>query len=223
MERHFEKEIEQLKETLIAMENVVNDNVHTALQSVLQTSAELAVKVYDIESEVNSFEIKVDNEVLNILILQHPVAIDFRAVIAIQKIANDLERIGDHAVNIAQSGERLALHHHPLILFGIPKMSEIALKMLHDALKSFFTMDTVTAHGVLEQDDRVDALNKDMIREVIERVKDHPEFLEVGIELIRISKNIERIADLSTNIAEEVMFYSEARIVKHHAEELEKK
>ncbi len=165
-------------------------------------------------------EIEIDNAIIDLLALQQPVASDLRFVIAAQKINNDLERIGDHAVNIAEADLNL-LKIKPIdSLLELPKMAVTTKLMLRQALDSFILLDPKLAQMVLETDDQIDELNRSMTIEVIELLQSDKRTIECGLELIRISRNLERVADMTTNIAEEVIFYTQARVVKHHAEEV---
>jgi phosphate transport system protein len=219
MDRHFQHELESLKTMLIKMGSVVEDNTSSALQALLEQKASLAQKVFDNENRINTLEIEIDNAILDLLALQQPVASDLRFIIASQKINNDLERIGDHAVNIAESDLNL-LKIKPIdSLLELPKMAATTKGMLRNALDSFILLDPKLAQTVLETDDQIDDLNKAMTFDVIELLKSDQHTIECGLEFIRISRNLERIADISTNIAEEVIFHTQARVVKHHAEE----
>jgi phosphate transport system protein len=143
-----------------------------------------------------------------------------RFIVAAQKINNDLERIGDHAVNIAQSAINFDKNKTLGSLLEIPRMAATTKLMLRYALDSFILLDPKMARSVLETDDQIDELNKSMTPEVIELLKSDKRTIEGGLELIRVSRNLERVADMSTNIAEEVIFHTQARVVKHHAEEV---
>jgi len=219
MERRFEKELESLKTTLIRMGSVVEEQCKMAIRSVIDEDSVAAQKVIDSDDRINSFEIEMDNAVVDILALQQPVASDLRLILAAQKISNDLERIGDHAVNIAESTVQLAKTRPKEPLMEIPKMAEISQAMLRDALDSFVHVSSELAQAVLKRDDLVDDLNRSMTLEVIELLQKNKKFIQGGLELIRVSRNLERISDLATNIAEEVIFLAQARVVKHHAEE----
>jgi phosphate transport system protein len=219
MERHFQHELESLKIMLIKMGSVVEDNISNALQALLEQKGSLAQKVFEHEGRINTLEIEIDNAIFDLLALQQPVASDLRFIIASQKINNDLERIGDHAVNIAESDLNL-LKIKPIdSLLELPKMAVITKTMLRNALDSFIFLDPILAQTVLETDDQIDDLNRSMTVNVIDFLKSDRHTIECGLEFIRISRNLERIADISTNIAEEVIFHTQARVVKHHAEE----
>jgi phosphate transport system protein len=219
MERRFEKELDSLKTTLIRMGSVVEEHTKLAMKAVFEEDAELARKVIDTDERINSFEIEMDNAVIDILALQQPVASDLRLILAAQKISNDLERIGDHAVNIAESALQLLKAKPKEPLLDIPKMAEIATAMLRDALDSFVHVSAELAQAVLKRDDLLDDLNRSMTMEVVQLLQKNKKLIEGGLEIIRVSRNLERIGDLATNIAEEVIFLAQARVVKHHAEE----
>ncbi len=220
MERHFQRDLEQLKSNVIKMGSAVEQNLTEALDAVLNNDAALASKVISSDGRINQLEIEIDNGVVDILALQQPVASDLRLILAIQKINNDLERIGDHAVNIAESAYRLAETPQNEPLLEIPNMAKITKEMFQQALDSFIHLNAQLAQSVLESDDRIDALNRGMNAQVIKFIKKDLKSIEGGLELLRISRNLERVADLTTNIAEEVLFHTQARVVKHHAEEL---
>jgi len=221
MERHFQKELESLKTSLIKMGSVVEENIAFAIRSVLEKRSDVAHKVIETDQRVDSLEIEIDNAVIDLLALQQPVASDLRFIIAAQKINNDLERIGDHAVNIAEAAETLYALPVVEMLEEIPKMADITKMMLKEALDSFILLDPAKARLVLETDDQIDDLNRLVARRIIELVKSNTQTIECGLELSRVSRNLERVADLATNIAEEVIFHTQARVVKHHADEKE--
>ena len=219
MERHFQRDLELLKSNVIKMGSLVEQNLFDALDAVLNDDATLASKVISADGKINQYEIEIDNGVVDLLALQQPVASDLRLILAIQKINNDLERIGDHAVNIAESAFRLVETPQEEPLLEIPNMAKIAKEMFQQALDSFIHLNPQLAQSVLESDDRIDALNRGMNAHVIKLIKKDLKSIEGGLELLRISRNLERVADLTTNIAEEVIFHTQARVVKHHAAE----
>jgi phosphate transport system protein len=219
MQRHFEKELESLQTTLIKMGSAAEEALTMSIASLLERSVGKAQSVIDGDERINSLEMEIDNAIVDLLALQQPVAIDLRTILAAQKINNDLERIGDHAVNIAQSAITLAERQPQDVFLELPGMAEIVQQMVRDALDGFIHREAVLGTKVLEQDDLVDDLNKKMTREVVELMKSDRKSIEAGLDLIRVSRNLERVADLATNIAEEVIFIAQARVVKHHAEE----
>jgi phosphate transport system protein len=219
MERHFEKELNNLKAMLEKMTRLTEESLLWATKALLEEDKSMAEKTFVNERLINSLEIGIDHGVADFFALFQPVAVDLRFMLSIQKINNDLERIGDHSINIAQSAISYASFHQKTGLLELPRMVDIAKTMLHDACASFFSKDLHLARTVLESDDSIDELNRSNTREAIHLVKSDKTSIEMALELLRISRNLERIADLSTNIAEEMIFYLQARVVKHHAEE----
>jgi phosphate transport system protein len=222
MQRHFERELEGLKTSLIKMGSIVEDAIRKSTQAFMNEDVELAQRVIDSDERINSLEIEIDNTITDILALQQPVAVDLRLILAAQKINNDLERIGDHAVNIAESAIAICRTSMKEPQLDLPRMSEIAQSMLRNALDGFIHYDPGLARSVLEQDDEIDEMNRQMVPEVVKLMKADGQAIEGGLELIRVSKNLERVADLATNIAEEVIFIAQARVVKHRREDVHK-
>jgi phosphate transport system protein len=219
MERHFEKELNNLKTTLEKMSRLSQESLAYATRALLEEDKTLAEKTFANERMINNLEIDIDHGVADFFALFQPVAIDLRFMLAIQKINNDLERPGAHCINIAQSSISVAGFQQKTGLLELPKMVAIGQGMLHDACESFFTKNLQLARTVLETDDIIDELNRANTREAINLVKADKTSIEMALELMRISRNLERIGDLSTNIAEEVIFHVQARVVKHHADE----
>jgi phosphate transport system protein len=204
---------------LKSMSDAAQKAVELSVRSFVECDLAIAQQVLDNEHTINTLEITIDNEVIKFFALQQPVAVDLRLVIAIQQVNNELERIGDHAVNIAESALQCVNRGNvPRTLESISDMSKTVAAMLRDALDSFFTKDSARARALLIKDDEVDAMNRSIIMEAITMAKNNPQIIESAMEIIRVSKNLERIADLSTNIAEEEIFHSQARMVKHHTD-----
>jgi len=218
MERHFEKELENLKTAIIKMGSIVEEAIALSIRSLEEKDTELSRRVIDNDGRINSMEIEIDNAIVDILALQQPVATDLRTILAAQIINTDLERIGDHAVNIAESALTLASTRLEGLMLELPEMVEITTLMLRNALDSFIHQDPDLAARVLAQDDSVDDLNRQMTKEVVTLMEQDPEAIRGGLELIRVSRNLERVADLTTNIAEEVIFLARAKVVKHRAQ-----
>jgi phosphate transport system protein len=217
MQRHFVKELEGLKTSLIKMASLVEESIGLSIRALLNQDPKLAKQVIDGDGRINSLELEIDNAIVDLLALQQPVAIDLRLILAAAKINNDLERIGDHAVNIAESALAVCETRPEEPLLDIPKMAEMTQKMLRDALDSFIHNDPRLGKEVLVADDIVDELNRRLGRDVIELMRKDSSLIDGGLQLVRVSRNLERVADLATNIAEEVIFIAEARVVKHHA------
>jgi phosphate transport system protein len=223
MERHFDKELNNLKRTLEKMARLGQESLDHATRSLLERDKSLAERTFVNEREINNLEIEIDHAVADCFALHQPVAIDLRFLLAIQKINNDMERIGDHCVNIAQSAISYAGFPGNAPMLELPKMIGIAKAMLGDACRSFFNKDMQLARTVLESDDTLDELNRANTREAIQLVKADRTGVELALELLRVSRNLERIGDLSTNIAEEVIFHVQARVVKHHHDDEKRK
>jgi phosphate transport system protein len=219
MERHhFEDELQLLKQRLLSMGGLVEERVHQAIVSLMERKEEAAAKVIAGDSEVNDLQIEIDDRCLKLLALQQPMATDLRLITSAMKINADLERIGDQAVNIAENVVRL-LPQPPLKpLIDIPRMAEIAERMTREALDSFVRKDPALARGVLTQDDEVDQLKDQVFRVLLTYMMADPGTIERALGLILISRNLERIADHATNIAEDVIFLVEAKDVRHHHE-----
>jgi phosphate transport system protein len=215
MERHFQLELESLKTSLIKMGTLVEQGYRLAVASVLEHDRQAAVAVIDGDERIDALELEVDNAIVDLLALQQPVAKDLRFIIASQKLNNDLERIGDHCVNIAQSALTLLESPRSPSIEDIPPMTTIVGRMLHDALDSFIHLDPVLAREVLQSEETVDDLNRKMVKLVIEALKASLVSVETGMELARVSRNLERIADLTTNISEDVVFLTQATVIKH--------
>lgn len=217
MQRHFVHELEMLKTNLIKMASFAEEAIVDSIRAVLQRDKQLAQQVITKEQRINALEIEIDDAVVDILALQQPVATDLRFILAASKINNDLERIGDHAVNIAESAIKCADHPPVKPLIDIPAMADVTKQMLRDAIDGFIQINPELARKVLNTDDTIDNLNRKVVDDLVEIMQKSPDTIAEALELIRISRNLERVADLATNIAEEVIFMAEARVVKHGA------
>jgi phosphate transport system protein len=217
MERqHFEEELEKLKQTLLHMGAIVEDHVQRSVLALMERREDLATVVIDTDKEINELHIEVDDRCLKLLALQQPIAKDLRLITSAMKINSDLERIGDQAVNIAENVLKI-LPHPPLRpVIDIPRMASLAQGMTRDALDSFVDRDVVLARKVLSQDDEVDQLKDQVFRVLLTHMMADPGTIQRALPLILISRNLERIADHATNIAEDVIFFVEARDVRHH-------
>lgn len=187
-----------------------------SIRALLGKDLALAEQVIQQDRQINLFEIVIDEAVVDLLALQQPVAKDLRFILAASKISNDLERIGDHAVNIAESARDCATLGTLDTSNDITQVAQITKGMLRDAIDGFIHSNTSLCRAVLKSDDLIDQLNRDVCGELVNIMKKSPEEIEYALELIRVSRNLERVADLATNIAEEVIFAAEATVVKHH-------
>jgi len=215
MERHFEKSLEELLAVLSGMADHVANVLEAAEVSLVKRDPSLADGVFSGEKEIDSDQNRLDWMIMDFIALQQPVASDLRMLMSTQDVVVDLERIGDHAVNITESSVRLSGLRQAPDLLKLPEMATIARSMVADAVHSFLVRDAELAHRIIASDDRMDELNREMTRLVIGAIKEDRQLVETGLELIRVSKNLERIGDLSANIAEDTVFLVEARTARH--------
>jgi phosphate transport system protein len=219
MERHhFEHELQALKNRLLNMGALVEERVHQAVAALMGRDLGAAEQIVRGDQEVNELQIEIDDRALKLLALQQPMASDLRLITSAIKINADLERIGDQAVNIAENAVKV-LGAPPLKpIIDLPRMAEIAEKMTRDSLDSFVRRDVVLARDVLARDDEVDQLKDTIFRVLLTYMMADPGTIERALSLILVSRNLERIADHATNIAEDVIFLVEAKDVRHHHE-----
>ena len=217
MERHFEHDLEELKQRLLWMGSLAERAVHQAVQAVLDAEESLAETVLEEENAINEMQIEIDDRVMRLLALQQPMAVDLRFILAISRINNDLERIGDQGVNIAQSALRILRHPQVKPYVDLPRMSELAEGMVRDSLNALVHGDTELAKGVLARDDQVDLLRDQMFRELLTYMMENSAVVFPAFELILVAKNLERIGDHATNIAEDVIYMVAGRDVRHPA------
>jgi phosphate transport system protein len=214
--RHFEEELEALQARLLEMGGLAEERVRAAVQGLVSRDVALIEKVLRGDEPVNQFHIEVDSRCFKLLALHQPMAVDLRGVVAAVKINTDLERVGDLAVNIAEAAKRYTTHPPVKKLIDIPQMGTIAQSMLRDALDSYVRRDTALAHQVLNEDDQLDALKTQVFRELLTYMLQDPTTVEPALDLILISRHLERIGDHATNIAEDVIFMVSALDVRHH-------
>jgi phosphate transport system protein len=219
MERHFETEMQALKNRLLSMGAMVEERVHQAVLALMERNAQAAETIIAGDAEVNELQIEVDDRCLKLLALQQPMASDLRLITAAMKINADLERIGDQAVNIAENSLKLMTAAPLKPIIDLPRMAEISEGMTRDSLDAFVRKDPALARSVLARDDEVDQLKDHIFRVLLTYMMADPGTIERALSLILVSRNLERIADHATNIAEDVIFVVEAKDVRHHHEE----
>lgn len=219
MERHFEHQIEDLQQQLLLMSGRAETIIRKAVEALERRAPALAEEVFRDDKLIDRMEIDIEERCIHLLALQQPLARDLRLITSALKISNDLERIGDHAVNIAGCAKDLARQEAVRPLPDLPKLSEAAIGMLHESIDCFVRRDAETARSLVRRDDEVDALNRAVFAEMMARMIADPQQVERSMALVLVGRNLERIGDLATNIAEEVVFISEARVIKHHAED----
>jgi phosphate transport system protein len=217
---HFQEELDELKTRLLEMGGLAEDRVRSAVQGLVERDTALVERVLAGDTPINQLHIEIDNRSFRMLALYQPMAVDLRAIVSAVKINTDLERMGDLAVNIAEAVRRYLRHTPVKQLIDIPRMAEIAQHMLRDSLDAYVRRDTQLAHAVLNEDDTLDALKQQVFRELLTYMLQDPSTIEPALDLILISRHLERIGDHATNVAEDVIFMVSARDVRHHAGEV---
>ncbi len=217
--RHFTEELDELRKELLTMAGLVELAVHESVLSLTERDSERAQQVLVNEAKINQLEIRIDELATQLLALHQPMAGDLRLLTAAIKINNDLERMGDLAVNIVERS--LSLISQPSVkpMIDIPQMAQLAESMVRAALDSFVKRDAELARGVLLSDDAVDDLRDSITRELVGFMERDPSTVSRALDLILVARNLERIADHATNIAEDVLFLIQGVEVRHHAEE----
>jgi phosphate transport system protein len=214
--RHFQEELEALQGRLLEMGGLAEERVSAAVRSLVSRDIAAIERVLYGDEPINALHVEIDNRCFKLLALHQPMATDLRAIVSSVKINTDLERVGDLAVNIAEAAKRYATHPPVKKLIDIPQMGDIAQEMLHDALDAFVRRDTALAQQVLNEDDRLDSLKTQIFRELLEYMLKDLATVEPALDLILVSRHLERIGDHATNIAEDVIFMVSALDVRHH-------
>lgn len=212
------REIEKLKQQLLALASLVEQRLDTAVRSVQNRDLKLAGSVIASDSEIDDKEVDLEEDCLKVLALHQPVAVDLRLIVAILKINSDLERIGDLAVDIAERAKHLAGHLPIEIPFNCDEMSQQVQTMLQRSLDAFVNLDSDMARDVCIRDDAVDDIHSNMYTSIEEAMRAHPDHIELLTSYLSVSRYLERIADHATNIAEDVMYLIEGNIVRHSGE-----
>ena len=215
MQRHFHEELEALKQTLLAMGGLVEDQIRRVMTALLERDSAMAQEVIERDHRVNAYDVEVDEKCVELLALHQPTAGDLRFITTAMKIVTDLERIGDQAVNIAQRA--LELNREPQLkpYIDLPRMAEKSQRMVKESLDAFVTRDTELARRVCAEDAEVDALKEQIFRELLTFMMEDARTIPRAIRLILISRFLERVADHATNIAEMVVYMVESKIVRH--------
>ena len=218
--RHFHDELGDLKARLLAMSGEAEAALGLAIEALLDRDSAKAERVVAGDRLIDNMEVEIEERCINLLALQQPMARDLRMLTSALKIANDLERVGDHAVNIAESTQRL-LETRPITPEPeIIEMARLARRMLSDALEAFIRGDATAGREVCRRDEKVDGLHRSVFRILLTHMMEDPHTIGAGMDLFLVSRNLERVADLATNIGEDVVFLVEGKSIKHHAEDI---
>ena len=213
--RHFAEKLEELKGRLLTMGGLAEERLRIVMRALVVRNHGWLQDVITGDSRIDDLQIDIDDRCFTLIALHQPVAIDLRTVVSALKINADVERVGDLAVNIAEAAERYLLHPPVKPLIDLPRMGDLALKMLRDALDAYVARDVRLAQEVLRQDDWLDALKDQVFRELLTYMLGDRQTIEPAVDLILISRHLERVGDHATNIAEDVIFLVEARDVRH--------
>jgi len=217
--RHFHDELSQVKIRLLTMSGEAEAALGLAAEALLDRDPAKAQRVIQGDRLIDTMEVEIEEQCIHLLALQQPMARDLRMLTSALKIANDLERVGDHAVNIAQSAERLAQSRPIAPEPELVEMARLAREMLSDSLEAFIRGDAEAGREICLRDDKVDSLHRSVFRILLTHMMEDPHMIGAGMELFLVSRNLERVADLATNIAEDVVFLVEGKSIKHHAED----
>lgn len=217
--RHFHEELAHLKQRLTALSGEAEEAIGNAVEALLKRDRALAQEVIRSDRAINALESSIEEQGFQLIALHQPMAKDLRLIFSAIRIVNGLERVGDHAVNIAQSAERLLAYPHIVPEPEIVEMARLARQMLGDSLSAFVRADPQLARDVCRRDDAVDSLNDSVFRILLTHMMEDQRSIGACMELLLVSRNLERVADLATNVAEDVVFVAEGRTIKHHAED----
>jgi phosphate transport system protein len=213
--RHFADDLHLLTARLREMGVAAEAQVSRAMRALIEADTDLLRQVIGGDESINRLHLEIDDRAFKLLALFQPVAVDLRSIVAAVKINSDLERIGDLAVNIAEAADRYLSHPPVKPLVDLPKMAQLAVSMLHQSLEAFVTEKIGIAQSVLAEDDVLDNLKEQVFRDLLQIMIRDPQSVEPGLDLILISRHLERVGDHATNIAEDVIFIVEARDVRH--------
>lgn len=223
MERHFDQETTKLNEKLIRMASIVEEMIRITVKSLIDRNSSVLETINPKEKEINKLQIEIDEDVVTLIARMQPVATDLRFLIAASKINSDLERIADQVINIGQNTVILLKYPQLKPLVDIPIMADIVQQMVRESLDAYIHKDIAQAQKVLNSDDKVDALKDQIFRELLTYMISDPKAIQPALCLILIARNLERIGDHSTNIAEEVIYIVDGKDVRHHHEEQKRK
>ena len=219
MTLHLQRDLEAVKSQLLDMGGLVEKVSNQAITALQERDTELSAGVHELDLTIDQQEVKIEEECLKILALHQPVATDLRFVVCIMKVNNDLERMGDLAINIAERASYLSSHEPLGVPLDFHRMAELAREMVKESLSALLNLDTHLARKVLAKDDEVDEINRQMFEILEEIMLKDPTTIRRAIHLLSASRHLERIADLATNIAEDVVFLVEGEVIRHLPED----
>ena len=220
MERHFDEDLKALKERLLRMGSLCEEMIQKTVKALFERNSALSQEVFALEDQVNALHVEVDGRCLRLFALHQPMAVDLRTITAAMRINNDLERIGDQTVNVAQTCFYHLFKETPVPQVSIiHRMAEISQKMLKESLDAFSTKNVELARQVMVQDEEEDKLKREAITQLIDLVQKDSEHAVQFVDLILLAKNMERIGDHATNIAEDVIFMVQGKDIRHHLDE----
>ncbi|MGB3341400.1 MAG: phosphate signaling complex protein PhoU [bacterium] len=219
MDRHFDDELQKVRKNLLEMASLVETSITRALEALKKKNLKMASEISEIDHKIDRYEISIEDQCVELIARHQPVGADLRFLIGAIKMNNDLERMGDHAVNIAGSVAFLIEQPRIKPVSNIWSMASEVKEMLKDSVKSFMDNDAEMAQQVCERDNIVDEMRDETIRILLTYMLEQPDKIGSAIPLLLVAKNLERIADLTTNICEDVIYIAQARVIKHHAEE----
>jgi len=219
MKRHLERELDKLRKKILTLTAMVEERINKAISSLTRHDRKLAREIIETDREIDKLEVEVEEDCLKILALYQPAAIDLRYVVGILKMNNDLERMGDLSVNIAERATYLAQQREMDLFLDFTDMSEKTISMVKGALDALIKMDTEMARLVCAADDEVDEINREMLDVIQDHIAKNPQELRSLIHLLLAVRHLERIADLATNIAEDVIYMVKGEIVRHRTED----
>ncbi len=219
MDRHFDEDLQNVKKKLVEMAAMVEESITKSLEALKKRDLEMAAEVDELDHRIDKLEMAIEDMCIELIARHQPMGSDLRFLIGAIKMNNDLERMGDHSVNMADTVRYLTDSPEIGQIVNIWNMAKIVNEMLRESVESFIHNDAVRAQKVCERDSIVDGMRNETIRILLTHMLEEPEKIGPAIQYLLIAKNLERIGDLSTNICEDVIYIAQARVIKHHAEE----
>jgi len=213
--RHFSEELQLLKQRLLEMGDLAASRIDRAMAGLIARDSLILGEVIQGDESVNDYQIEIDDRCFKLLALRQPMATDLRLIMATTRITSDLERVGDLAVNIAEAAARYIQNPPVKPLIDLPKMSELAQQMLRDALSSFVSGEVALASDVLKRDDALDDLKRQVFQDLLSFMLNNPQLVAPALDLVLVSRHLERVGDHATNIAEDIIFLVEGRDIRH--------